>query len=257
MRFEVLVLFLLAGLVFLGGCLPVPTSLPPLPTGTLPLPSHTSTPTYVWFPPPPTDTPLPGATQPISPTLTVQLPGGNILFTDDFSDPSLWSLGRSAAGNASIIQNELSLVVTLPNGYLYSVRKGPLLTDFNAQITVSPTICRGEDQYGLLLRVTSNFDFYRYAITCDGRIRLDKYYQGVASSPQPQIYGLSVPPGAPSRSQLAVEARGKELKFYANGAYQFTVRDPSLLEGSIGVFAHAATEDAVTVLFSDLTVSKP
>ena len=126
--------------------------------------------------------------------------------------------------------------------------------DFYLEIAASPTICMGGDEYGLLLRVSPGMDFYRFALTCDGQTRVDRYYQGKASSPQPLTMSGVVPRGAPSSSLLAVHAVGNELHFYINGEYQFTVRDPTLLKGGIGVFARSAGEGQVTVNFSDLKV---
>jgi hypothetical protein len=64
----------------------------------------------------------------------------------------------------------------------------------------------------------------------------------------------AIPPGAPSASRLGVWALGKELHFYANEVYLFSVRDPVLLAGGLGVFVRAAGEEAVTVNFSKLEV---
>jgi hypothetical protein len=166
----------------------------------------------------------------------------------------LWTVGHSPAGSTAISNNELTVAVSEPRGYLYSLRKQPALSDFYAEITASPSICRGADEYGLLLRFSKAQDFYRFSLTCDGQVRLDRFLSGRASSPQPLIFSGAVPPGAPSMSRLAVLAQGKEMRFFVNGEYQFTVQDPSLPNGSLGVFARAAGDDAVTVNFSDLSV---
>jgi hypothetical protein len=197
---------------------------------------------------------LPIPTAIVTPTVDVRPQLGELIFSDDFSDPSQWTLGRNAAGSAAMAMNELTLAVSQPKGYLTSLRQDTSLTDFYLEITASPSICRGEDQYGLLLRLTSEIDYYRFALTCDGRTRLDRLYQGNASSPQAPIYSGAVPPGAPSQSRLAVQAIGKELHFFINGQYQFSVRDATLPKGTIGVFARAAGEDVMTVNFSDLSV---
>jgi hypothetical protein len=53
---------------------------------------------------------------------------------------------------------------------------------------------------------------------------------------------------------MAVWAVGKEMRFYANSEYLFSVRDPSLPAGNLGVFVRASGGDSVTVNFSDLSV---
>lgn len=235
----------------LAACLPEKTPLPPLPTATI-LPTDTPTPTKVWFPP--TSTPSPFPTPVITPTLDLRPQIGEIIIQDDFSDPSMWTLGQTDTSSAAIGNNKLSLVLNQPGGYLFSLRMEPILDDFYLEITTNTNLCRGTDQYGLLLRVTASLEFYRYSLSCDGQVRLDKYFQGRASSPQPWTMSGSVPPGAPSMSRLGVWAKDKELLFYVNDEYQFTVRDPSIVSGSIGVFIRSDGDNTVSISFSDLVI---
>jgi hypothetical protein len=244
---------LIVGLSMVG-CQLIATPAPPLPTDTPQPPTETPTPTIVWFPPTPTATPLSTTTLQAVPTLDALPQLGELLFADNFADLKGWTTGKTGSGSIARGKNELTLAVNRPDGYLYSLRQGTRLGNFYAEITASPTICRGSDEYGLLLRVSPGLDFYRFSLTCAGQTRLDKYYQGKASSPQELAFSGAAPRGAPSQSRLGVLADGNELSFYINGEYQYTVRDPSMLAGGLGVFARAAGEDAVTVNFSDLKV---
>jgi hypothetical protein len=238
----------------IGACLPLSTPLPPLPTDTPMPPTQTPTSTPVWFPPTPTNTPLPTAV--ISPTLSIKPDLGETLFSDNFINPNGWTTGKRPAGRISLGKGELTLAVNQPGGYLYSLRQAGVLGDFYAEITASPSICLGGDEYGMLIRFSPNQEFYRFSLTCDGQTRLDKYFNGTASSPQPLMQNGAIPPGAPSISRLAVLAVGSNMSFFANGEYLFSVHDPSLSVGSLGVFARSAGDNAVTVNFSDLVVYK-
>jgi hypothetical protein len=193
-------------------------------------------------------------TQVVSPTLDVQPVAGEIIFQDSFEQGDSWALSQSTAASVAIGKNELTLALHQPNGYLYSLRDEPLLRDFYLEVTASPNLCKDADEYGLLLRVSPSLEFYRFSLTCDGQVRLDKYFNGTASSPQPLTYSGSVPPGAPSSSRLGVWAKGREMRFYINDQYQFSVSDPSLPAGSLGVFVRSAGENDLTVSFSDLIV---
>ena len=250
----VYVAFLSLIIIATGACAPFFIPLPPLPTETQPPPTSTATPTIVWFPPTATYTPLPTATYNITPTLDTHPTHGNLLFTDDFSDQAQWTLGQNTAGSMALGKKELSLAINQPRGYLYSLRQDTTLSDFYVEITASPSICRGDDEYGLLLRVSPSLNFYRFSLTCFGAVRLDRFLNGQASSPQPPIMSGAVPPGAPSSSRLAVWAMGAEMLFYVNGEYLFAAHDTVLLNGGLGVFARASSEDVVTVNFSQLAV---
>jgi hypothetical protein len=241
--------------VIMAACLPVTSEPLPSETPTQPVLTDTPTPTIVWFPPTPTTTPFP--TPLITPTMAASPLAGELILEDDFSDPTQWTLGQTASTSVALGVAELTLALDHPGAYLYTLRQGTDLADFYLEISASPSLCRGPDEYGLLLRVSPSNDFYRFSLTCDGQLRLDKYYQGKASSPQPLMYSGAVPPGAPSSSRLGVWASGKEMRFYVNGEYQFTVNDPSLTSGGLGVFIRSNGENALTVSFSDLQVYEP
>jgi hypothetical protein len=225
--------------------------IPPTPTE-IPTATIVPTPTTVWFPPTATWTPIPT----INPSPTVQMRTGirSILLTDNFGTDTFWLTGSSDQGTIALGQNELTLAVDLEQGYLFSFRNEPIFEDFYAEITTSTNICAGVDEYGVLFRYNGPRDFYRFSLSCDGQVRLDKVVAGLPSSPQPWLPSPSVPRGAPSTSRLGVWVRGEEMQFFINDEFQFAVTDRVLHSGMIGIFARSAGETAVTVSFSDLIV---
>lgn len=228
---------------------------PPLsfPTNTL-IPTATITPSPViaWFPPTATLTPRP--TTAVVPTPDLKPGVGEILFSDDFVTGKGWLLGQTTAASVAIGMNELTIAISAPHTYAYSYRDQPVLGDFFIEITAHPTLCRATDEYGLLLRFASASDFYRFGLSCDGQVSLDRVYKGKASSPQPWIASGVITAGAPSTSRLAVWAVGKEMRFFINDVYLFTVNEPTIPKGNLGVFAAASGNLAVTVNFSELVV---
>ena len=177
-----------------------------------------------------------------------------MILGDDFSDPTLWTLGQVPDGTMALGVGELTLAVSRPRGQLFSLREDTILDDFYLEVTASPSICRQADEYGVKLRVSPSLEYFRFALTCDGRARVDRYYQEIASSPRPPAYFGAVPPGAPSSSRLGVWALGPEMRFFANGEFLYSLRDASLQSGEIGLYARSAGEEMLTVNFSALAV---
>lgn len=236
----------------LTACAP-PASPPTPPAATrTPTPPPSATPTVVWFPPTPTYTPFP--TPEITPTSELRPGVGALLLADDFSDPSEWTLPATAAGRASIRDHALTIALVEPRTFLLSPREGPVLEDFYAEITAETSLCMGMDEYGLAVRLSGGVDYYRYSLSCDGQARLDRIHSGSAGALQPWTFEGGAPVSAPGRVRLAVWARGEEMRFFANDQFQFAVRDPLIPQGTLGVFARAAGDSAVTVSFSDLEV---
>lgn len=250
-------ILLTASCIFLAACQPAelplltPTfAVTATPTLTPAVPS--ASPTIVWFPP--TNTPTPYPTLEMTPTPDQRSSIGDLLYTDDFSTGEGWPLTTSARGNVALGVNELTLTVFEPRAAVSSVRQGVVFSDFYLEIIARTSLCQGEDEFGLLFRAASQVDFYRFSLSCDGRTRLDRLVGGTASSPQPWLVTSAVPSAAPSTLKLAVWAVGREMRFFINDQFQFTVSDPMLLSGGVGVFARAAGDTAVTVNFSDLVI---
>jgi hypothetical protein len=190
----------------------------------------------------------------VTPTLDMRPDTGAILFEDDFSAKKGWTLLQTQAGSVAYGKNELTIAIGETNDYLFSVREDPKFTNFYMEITAALSFCKDLDEYGVLFRVSPNLDFYRYSLSCNGQVRLDRVIGGQASSPQPWMLSGEVPPGAPSSSRLGIAANGAEMRFYINGQYQFSVSDPLLASGAIGTFARSTNNKAVTVNFSNLVV---
>lgn len=187
-------------------------------------------------------------------TPELQPAAGKLILQENFDAPEHWTLGRSTKGSAAIANNELSLALSQPQGYLFSLRDQPALSDFYLEVTASPSICRGADEYGLLFRFNDPQNTFRFGVTCDGRARLDRLFKNAPSSPQPPIISGAIPPGAPSSSRLAISARGRQMEFFVNGASLFTVNDATLGKGSFGAYIRAGGEQSMTVNFSNLKI---
>ncbi len=239
-----------------GGCLPsaappatpVPSSTPTAESTAL----STPTPTIDWFPS--TDTPVPTTVPLVSPTPAIFPSLGEILVEDDFSDPGLWERTSGPRGSASLGINELTIVLNEPGAYIASTRSEPFLTDFYLEVTARANLCAGLDEYGLLLRAASVADFYRFSLSCNGQMRLDRIQGGSAASPLPWTPSAAVPRNAPAVTVLGAWSDGDQMHFYLNGAFQVTVKTTMIPGGRIGLFARSGGQNAVTVNFSGLTI---
>jgi hypothetical protein len=211
----------------------------------------TDTPTIIWFPP--SDTPTVQVFPASTPTPD-QKPGiGTIILTDDFSAPDLWDTAVSDQASIDVSRNLLTIVVQ-PGIQTASFRKNVTLGDFYAEITASPSLCKGPDEYGFLFRAPNHIGYYKFTLTCDGKARVDRNSVSTHEPLHPPILSGDVPPGAPGAVRLGVWAAGSDLHFFLNGRYQFSVNDRNYYSGGIGVFAASTGDTPVTVSFSNLVL---
>jgi hypothetical protein len=208
------------------------------------------TPTPVWFPATNTPSPQPFYDPVATPERLVGL--GRVITIDDFSNPTMWDTASSDQGSATISRQRLTISVQ-PGIYLYSLHRDLLVGDFYAEITAHPSLCRGEDEYGMLVRAQP-ITYYRFALTCNGQVHAERISVKERHILHKSVPSGDAPPGAPGGVRIGVWAAGPELRLFLNGRYQFSFSDLNLAAGTIGLFAQATSETPVTVTFSDLEV---
>ena len=228
---------------------PVMTETPPPAT---PLPSPSAT--IAWFPPSTTPSPQVFATYTATPEMRPSL--GPVLLQDDFSVESegLWDTATSDQGSASIDRNRLTLAVQA-GVYLISLHHDLAANNFYAEITARLSLCRGDDDYGLLVRANA-VAYYRFALSCNGTARAERISVNTRQPLQAPIASGDAPPGAPGEVRIGVWAVGAEMRLFLNGRYQFSIHDSNYRTGTIGVFAHSAGDTPVTINFSDFMLQE-
>jgi len=177
---------------------------------------------------------------------------GGVIFTDDFSDDILWDTAISDQGIATITHNRLALSAQ-PGVYISSLRRDVTVSNFYAEVIAHPSLCRGDDTYGVLIRAQGN-SFYRFALTCNSMIYAERIKSNVRLSLQAPIASGDAPPGAPGEVRISIWAMGSEMRLFLNDRFQFSVTDVAFSSGAIGLFARGAGDTQVSVTFSDLTV---
>jgi hypothetical protein len=208
--------------------------------------------TILWFPPSATPTLQTFSTKAPTPEMRPGL--GNELLTDDFSDPSLWDIAASNQASANIADNRLTIAVQ-SGVYMLSLRRDLVLTNHYAEITARPSLCRGEDNYGVLIRASAS-SYFRFALACDGTVRAERILNSNRVILQTPLPSADVPPGAPGEVRIGVWAVGREMRLFLNGRFQFSVSDPSFPSGTIGVYVRSAGSTAAVVSFSDLVIQR-
>ncbi|MBN2044649.1 MAG: hypothetical protein JW757_06495 [Anaerolineales bacterium] len=256
-------LLLILGSLLLSGCAPLVSSFPtatpdqPIPAETQPAPVPTATisptPTIEWFPATPSPTPLPTAVK--SPTPDPLAGAGELVYRDDFSDPSQWVIYQIVGSNITILNQDITFDLDENSGLAYAFRSGPLLTDYSARISASPSYCGEEDEYGLMVRVTGvRRDHYRFAVTCDGRAGVFRVVNEVAVQIADWVRHPVLARSFPSTSQLALRVEGRDLQFFVNDQLLISVQDAVISRGTVGLFVRAVSGEPVLVSFSELQV---
>lgn len=240
----------LCGLLSACSVLEAPTVEPyPTPTATE---TPVQTPTRIWFPPSATSPAQAFATYTATPEMRPGL--GDTTLRDSFTDAAFWDTAAANEGSASVDRNRLTLAVQ-PQTYIFSLRRYLDVANFYAEVTARPSLCRGDDSYGVLVRANA-VAYYRFALYCNGMVGAERVRFSNRMVLQEPTPSGDAPPGAPGEVRIGVWAVGTELRLFLNGRFQFAVNDASYGTGTLGFFASSAGDTPVTINFTDLTIQE-
>ncbi|MCE1252040.1 MAG: hypothetical protein LWX83_00655 [Anaerolineae bacterium] len=217
-----------------------------------PVPSPTET--IQWFPP--TRTPVTKPTSAQEPTPDKRPGVGAPIFSDAFDEPEHWNTGVGPSGSVAFGKNELTLAIYKSKESLLSLRDAPVLQDFVLEVSTQASLCKDADYYSILFRAMSARDYYRFSAACNGTIRVDRVKSGFSVALVNWTPSGQILPGSPVSLRLGVWMRGKEMRFFVNDVYQFSVTDAVFPSGGVGVYARSMGDSAVTINFSNLAVYK-
>ena len=227
---------------------PATQTVSPLPFTRTPTP--TPTPTRIWFPA--TETSIPQPTRAVLIATLDQRPLSNtILIEDDFSVPGRWTTSSTEYGSVAYGLDELTIALNQARTSLYSFFLEPVPNQYYLEMLVNPSLCKGEDLYGVAFQVQSNSDFYRLVLRCDGQIRVDLIRGGSVVTIVEQPSSGQLRPGAMQEIPIALWLNANEVQVFIDGIYQFRVDGLLWRTGGIGVYARSAYDSALTVNFSE------
>lgn len=232
----------------MAACASAPTARPAAET-ILP-PTATASPTFLF----PTLAPTPSFTPRPEPTSTPDSLAdvGDLLLQDTFDTNQGWELGESPNGAASIQEGRLVLAVRSPQSFRSAVVPVDPGARYYVEVQVRADICQPEAEFGLLFHLQPDLGHYRFALRCDGSVRVALVSPGASRALILPIQSNAALQGSLVENHLALLIRGDSFRFWINGQEQFNVQDPALPAGSLGFFAQTGTEEQLTVSFDDL-----
>jgi len=224
----------------------------PTPTTTPILLESTPTPTFI-FPTmalTATLTPEPGSTA----TPDLQSGLGAVLYQDDFDRDLGWELNQSDFGGSCLVNGRLSLAVRQPNTFYFLRSPAPAMSDFFLKVSVRSELCSDSDEFGVMYRVNTLNEHYRFALTCDGAARVSRVLEGGENALVPITQTYAIFPGILVDNHISVWASGNIFRFYINDMEVFSVRDSALQTGGLALFVRSRRGGQTTVSFDNLTL---
>jgi hypothetical protein len=235
----------------ISGCSELSVS-PTITPTQMPESLETVTATIDWFPTTPTFTPTKVPT--LAPTPEMKPGVGEIFYEDDFSNQTLWNTSSSADGSVAYGVKEITIAIKKAKITMISQANAVKVDNFYLEITAYPSLCTVDDEYGILFRYNTRYDYYRLLISCAGKIRLERVRQATTTILQDWILSGQIPPGAPMMVRLGIWADGDQIRIFANDIFQFGTTDEAFSSGGIAIYARSSSNNALTVNYRDLVI---
>jgi hypothetical protein len=188
-----------------------------------------------------------------------EVSSGNVLFQDDFSDPSSgWERVREESGVILDYENGIYHILVNDSYQMMWSSPGLKFSDVRIEVDVANLDDPKDDDFGLVCRAKDRASFYFLVISSDGYYGIGKVQKGVQRL-------IDMPAMLPSEdiargsaiNHLRADCIGDALSLYVNGILLKTVRDPDYTTGDVGLLAGTFEEPGTEVFFDSFTVLKP
>jgi hypothetical protein len=205
----------------------------------------------VVVPPPATEAPV---EPPVIPTIDIQIPSVDILYSDDFSDSdSGWPQDRSGNGVADYENGGYRILVDKDNTYYWSHPEQFFSQDL--KVEADATVLGGPElnEFGVICRHLDEKNYYYFTISSQGHVviggLINDEYQTLAEDDVDFVL-----PGD-ATNHLEADCVGSTLTFFVNGQQALETSDSSIIAGDVGLVAGTYDEVNVDVMFDNLVVT--
>ncbi len=180
------------------------------------------------------------------------------LFWDTFmpGETGDWFLEGDDAGGTAVVNQELIISINQPNTLQFSALQEQTFTDFVLEVDARQIAGGPESSFGVLTRMQSNEQFYRFDITGNGLYMVERrnpdgtWTQFLDDwTPSEAInQGFNVP------NRLKVTAQGSKMSFFVNDVLLHQIDDVLFLSGGIALDAGTFGQTGLQVAFDNVVV---
>ena len=195
-------------------------------------------------------------------TMEVPLPGrSKALFHDEFVQgfSGNWMLENDELGSTVIVPEQLLIDLNSPNLIQYAMLTEPTFSDFALEVEAQLVNGSPASTYGVLFRMQSPEEFYRFAITGDGLYLIERHDPNGArfSFTDDWVDTVAINQEIGSTNILKVVADGPKIAVYVNDTLLEEVTDNSYSAGNIALVAGTFGSVGTQVSFDNLAVYPP
>ena len=189
---------------------------------------------------------------------TVNKAAGNVLFSDDFSDPSSgWNSTTTENGSTDYADGTYAIIVTSPNYELWA-NPGRDFTDVSIETDATKVAGPDDNDFGLICRYQDVDNYYFSEIASDGYYVFGAVKGGALTYlDSDSMIETGLVYAGSETNHLRLDCNGNTLTLYINGTLAGTASDSDYSSGDVGLVAGSYDTAGVDIAFDNFVVSKP
>ncbi len=174
-------------------------------------------------------------------------------WVESFDTADAWQFSSDPAADVSVTDGHLQIHILQPEQIAWA-SAGQNWRDFHLTVEATPLSGPDDNEYGVLVRMKDDANFYAFSVSGDGYVRVARYESGQWTLLGPDwTHNEAVHTGTET-NRLEITTQGAQMTFAVNGVTVAQVTDGSLSHGDIGLYAGAFSEADVVVAFDSLTI---
>lgn len=183
------------------------------------------------------------------------------LFQESFflEETGRWLLEGDESGRATLVNEQLLIEVDAPQVIQYVTLSEPTFSDFTLEVDVTQLAGDPESSAGVMFRLQSPDEFYRFDITASGLYLAERRNaDGSWTRLVPDWSESSaIKQGLLETNRLKVAATGPSISLYVNDELLLQVADDTYSSGNIALEAGTFGRAGLQVAFDNVVVRRP
>ena len=182
----------------------------------------------------------------------------DILFQDDFSDPSSgWDQVEVPEGITDYENGYYRMLVNTEETDIWA-NPGLFFTDVVIEVDAEKVGGPDDNDFGIICRYQDIDNFYFFIISSDGYYGVGKVINGEQELiGTDQMYPDDAIKQGNTTNQIKADCIGSHLVLHANGTQLADVQDTAFSSGDVGLIAGTFAQPGTDILFDNFVVKKP
>lgn len=185
----------------------------------------------------------------------------NVLLVEEFAvgRTGNWFTEADEFGMTAVLSERMLIEISAHDTIQYTTLREQTFSDFILEVEVTQLAGSLESTYGIMFRMQSPLEFYRFDITGNGHFTVGRHNANGAWTHFVEDWPLSgfLRQGYNQTNLLRVLADGETIAVYANGELLHQFSDPGYPEGNIALAGGTFGQPGLSVSFDNLVIQRP